>query len=435
MGEQKIKILLIEDDAAVAQVIAAIFRKATDFSVEVEFAGTLQQGEECLRKKEVDAVFLDLTLPDSWGLETVAKVQLLAPDLPIIVLTGIDDEAMATNAVRAGAQDYIVKGHLDAGMLVRSVRYAIERKHAEEALRRARDELEVRVEERTIELRQANESLREEVEERKHAEQELRIAHTKLKETQAQLVQAAKMQVVGGLASGVAHEVKNPLAIILQGVEYLEKKIPREEPNVTLTLGYIRNAVERADTIVRGLMDFASISQLNISMQSLAPVLEKALMLLKHQFDKQHILLNKEIDGEIPEIAIDRNKIEQVFLNLLMNATEAMAQGGNLSVKVFSLSGGKARELLPRRDNDEPDINVCVVVEIEDSGPGIPADMLDRIFDPFFTTKRTQGGTGLGLAIVRNILEMHGARIAVTLRNEGGTRVRVLFPVYKQGGA
>jgi len=428
MDNQTVKILLIEDNVSVAQVIAAMLKRAKGSNFDVVCAETLQGGLQFLIAGGIDAIFLDLTLPDSHGLETIEKVQAQASSVPIIVLTGVDDEELATQAVRSGAQDYIVKGQVDMSVLARAVRYAIERKHTEDALRRTRDELEIRVLERTAELRETNELLSKEVEERKRAEQDLRVAHTKLQEAQAQLIQAAKMQVVGGLASGVAHEVKNPLAIILQGVEYLEKKVPRDNENVVLTLGYIRNAVERADGIVRGLMDFASISQLNISKQPLKPVLEKALVLMKHQCDKQHITVRNDLPGDIPDVSIDRNRIEQVLLNLLMNAADAMPQGGTLTARTFAEYGDNAERLLNHKDSGEKKTRMCVVLEIEDTGTGIPPNVLDRIFDPFFTTKRTQGGTGLGLAIVKNILEMHGAQITITIKNEGGTRVRVVFP-------
>ncbi|MDO8971141.1 MAG: response regulator, partial [Saprospiraceae bacterium] len=192
MSGPALKMLLIEDDLPVAELIAAMLRKTKDMAFEVTVAGDLQSGLRCLETNVIDAIFLDLTLPDSNGLETITKVQAKAPAVPIIVLTGIDDEALASHAVREGAQDYIVKGHVDITMLVRSVRYAVERKRAQEALRNARDELELRVQERTAELLRVNESLKKEIEERKHAERAAQVLNLKLKETQAQLIQAAK---------------------------------------------------------------------------------------------------------------------------------------------------------------------------------------------------------------------------------------------------
>ncbi len=415
MNDKKISVLLIEDEPEVASLISAMLKKAKNAQFEVAVAGQLTSGIDLLNQRTYNAILLDLSLPDSSGLETLRGVYGRAGGTPIVVLTGVDDEEIATQAVREGAQDYIVKGSTDVNGMIRSVLYAIERKRAEEALRRARNELEEKVKERTAELQQANKSLLKEIEERREKEEELRIANSRLKETQAQLIQAAKMEVIGGLASGVAHEVKNPLAIILQGVEYLERKIPRDDQAIVTTISFIRNAVERADTIVRGLMDFSSITELKISKQQIGPIIEKTLMLLKHQFDKQHIRVNKQVSDNLPDILIDRNKIEQVLLNLMMNSADAMSGGGTLTIKVYA------------KDNEQS--GLFLIVEIIDTGTGIPEDTLSHIFDPFFTTKRTQGGTGLGLSIVRSILQTHKAVIKINNRQEGGTNVTITFTV------
>ncbi len=415
MLEREISVLLIEDEPEVAALMSAILKKAKNIQCQVDIAGQLTSGIDLLSQKKFNAILLDLSLPDSSGLETLRSVYARAGGTPIVVLTGIDDEEIATQAVRQGAQDYIVKGSTDINGMVRSVIYAIERKRSEEVLRKAHDELEEKVRERTAELQQANKNLLKEIEERREKEEEVRIANFRLKETQSQLIQAAKMEVVGGLASGVAHEVKNPLAIILQGVEYLERKIPSDDQSIVTTIGFIRNAVERADSIVRGLMDFSSIKEMNISKQQIVPIIDKGLMLLKHQFDKQHIKLEKQIADNLPDIAMDRNKIEQVLLNLLMNAADAMPKGGTLTLKIYT------------KDN-LPDA-MSLIVEILDSGSGIENDAIDQIFDPFFTTKRTKGGTGLGLSIVRSILETHKAGIEISNRPEGGAQVTITFSI------
>ncbi|MFA5345736.1 MAG: transporter substrate-binding domain-containing protein [Candidatus Omnitrophota bacterium] len=231
---------------------------------------------------------------------------------------------------------------------------------------------------------------------------DLAAAYSKLKETQEQLIQAAKMEVVGGLASGVAHEVKNPLAIILQGVEYLEKKIPPGDQNILMVFNNIKIAVERADNIVRDLLDFSRVGKLDMESENINTLCEKALSLLKYQLDKSRIEVVTSLQADIPAIKIDKNKIEQVILNLLMNALQASFEGGRISVKTrFNFI---AKE---------------VVLKIEDNGSGIPEEALGKIFDPFFTTKRGKGGTGLGLSVVRNIVEMHGGKIEIKNNRSG----------------
>lgn len=428
MSEDRLKILLVEDNTEVAQLMREMLLKARNVKFEVLRVDKLSACLKLLSEEQIDVVLLDLTLPDSSGFETFTQVYKQALHLPIIVLTGIDDETLATKTVREGAQDYIVKSEMDITLLVRAIRYAVERKKTEEALRQARDELEQRVEERTIELKRMNEYLKKEIEERRNAEEEVSVAYTKLQETQAQLVQAAKMQVVGGLASGVAHEVKNPLAIILQCVEYLEKKMPKNDKNIVETLNSVKSAVSRADNIVRGLMDFSSVSQLDIVIQPIAPALERVLMLLKHQLDKYHIEVIKEIPQNLPEVKIDKNRMEQVFLNLMMNAIDAMKDSGTLTIKGYTTA------LFPEatassKKKDMPLIQEPVVIfEIEDTGPGIPDEIIPRIFDPFFTTKRDQRGAGLGLSIVRSIIEMHKGKIEISKRKDcQGTKVTVIL--------
>lgn len=250
---------------------------------------------------------------------------------------------------------------------------------------------------------------------RKKAEEALRVAYHELKETQTQLIQVAKMQVVGGLASGVAHEVKNPLAIILQGVDYLSSKIKTADDNVSFALQNIHDAVKRADTIIKGLLDFSSISRMELKPQSLNSVLDNALLLLKNQFTRYHIHVIEDFGKDMPDIIIDKNRIEQVFINIFINAIQAMPDGGTLTVRTF-LKGS------------------TLGVEVEDTGKGILEDILDKVFDPFFTTKRNIGGTGLGLSIVKNIIEMHKGTIKIENKKEGGVKVAVSFKADQKGG-
>lgn len=240
---------------------------------------------------------------------------------------------------------------------------------------------------------------------------------SELKKAQSQLIQAEKMETVGRLASGIAHEVKNPLAIILQCVEYLVKNVSSSDKNVSLTLGYIREAVRRADNVVRGLLDFSGTSRLDIGLCSINSIIERSLLLLKHQFDRYHIRIIKDIKEVLPFIELDENRIEQVFVNLFINAVAAMPAGGNLTVKSYY------------EEQDE-----SVIVKIEDTGTGISEEILVKIFEPFFTTRRSSGGTGLGLSVVKNIMDLHNGKISVRNKKEGGVEVILVFNVKSKGG-
>ena len=152
MDEKIIKLLLIEDNPGDARLIKEMLAESKIARFELKHASLIRAGLDDLSEKNFDVVLLDLSLPDSHGIETFNKVRAHAPLMPIIVLTSLDDELLAIEAAQRGAQDYLVKGHVDGNLLIRSILYAMERKHAEEALRKAHDEMELRVMERTAQL-------------------------------------------------------------------------------------------------------------------------------------------------------------------------------------------------------------------------------------------------------------------------------------------
>ena len=429
------KVLLIEDDSAVAQLIKemleAVSKDGRRGTFNVHGENTLKKGIDYLKQDSTDIVLLDLSLPDSKGFNTLSAVRREAVYIPVVILTGLDDTELAVKALQYGAQDYLIKSEVEPALLARAVQYAIERSRIEKAVIKSRDELEERVKERTAELFKTNELLKKEIEERKKKEKELQEAYVKLKEAQSQLIQAAKLQVVGTLASGVAHEVKNPLAIILQGVEFISKRINTKDKDVNMAAASIKEAVERADRIIKGLLDFSSVSNLNMQKANINLLIEKCVFLLKNEFDRRHIRVIKNF-GEVPYVSIDRNKIEQVFINIFMNAAYAMEDsGGELTIDTFLINLGRTvpNETL-REGTVSPERKNTLAVEVTDTGRGIPKDIIERVFDPFFTTKRSRGGTGLGLAIVKNIIDMHKGEISIDNIKGKGARVRIYFPVY-----
>lgn len=258
--------------------------------------------------------------------------------------------------------------------------------------------------------------------ERKRGEEELRTA-------QLQLIQSAKLESVGQLAAGVAHEVKNPLGIIQQGVGYLANKIVGPDGETTaLVLQKLDSAVRRADRVIRGLLDFSTPSALEMRLTDLNGVVEDSLLLVKHELVKAQITVVKSLMNGLPPLKMDRQKIEQVFVNLFINATHAMPEGGTLTVKTGTKSLNEIGTDVGRWNTGpfESESSV-VVVQVEDTGAGIPAETLDRIFDPFFTTKQPGQGTGLGLSVTQKIIELHGGMIDIRNRPEGGVRVTLWF--------
>jgi signal transduction histidine kinase len=220
------------------------------------------------------------------------------------------------------------------------------------------------------------------------------------------------MKVIGRLAAGVAHEVKNPLAIIEMGLTLL-----RQEPFATGSeapqiLDDIADAVRRADAVIKGLLDFSSPKNLELSTHDLNATLGHALTLTRGEWQPLKIKVEKELDPTLPLVPCDRMKISQVFVNLIINAAHAMKVGGTLTLRTTY------RQITS--PGHFPVGERVVAVEICDSGTGIPDAQLSKIFDPFFTTKPTGKGTGLGLTVTKSIIDLHGGTIEVCNRPEGG---------------
>lgn len=259
---------------------------------------------------------------------------------------------------------------------------------------------------------------------------DLQRSHEELKNTQLQLIQVEKMESIGGLAAGVAHEVKNPLQTIVMGVRYLSKVLGDENPTIAQVVGDIRDAAARADVIVKGLLEFSAPRELTLSRESLNDILRASLKLVNYAANDHGITIVTELAGQLPRITLDKAKIEQVFLNLLMNAIQAMPDGGTLTVRteVRFLQGGELAAS-DRGGGEDPyrTGQMVIAAEVEDTGHGIPEDKLTRIFDPFFTTKPVGKGTGLGLTVVQKIVELNGGVIQIRNRPEGGVRASIIF--------
>ncbi len=260
----------------------------------------------------------------------------------------------------------------------------------------------------------------------RRAEEELRAAYLKLKDTQAQLIQAEKMEAVGRLASGVAHEVKNPLGIILQSVDYLEEKISPSQGSVSDVLQMIRTNIDRANRIITTLVDFSRATALDLRPENINDIVETSLLLVQHRIKLENVSVVKDLAGNLPAILADKTKIEQVFINIFLNAVQAMPEGGKLYIRTF-VSPAKGKQLQDGRFviSDA----AVVVIEIEDTGKGISAKDLDNIFDLFFTTKGPQEGAGLGLPVSKNIIELHKGDIRVESSEGKGTKVSVFLKV------
>ena len=259
---------------------------------------------------------------------------------------------------------------------------------------------------------------------------ELRASHEELKATQLILIQTEKLESLGRLAAGVAHEVKNPLAQIMLAADFLKDSVPADDAVSQTVLGDIRQAVRRADKIIRGMLDFSAPNDLCLRPQNLNATLRHLVQMLKPELLAGHVEIRISLGEGLPPVQIDENKIEQVFINVCTNAIHAMPKGGRLTIKtsIRELAEGDRRDGA-RTSGGLRAGDQVVVAEFSDNGHGIPPDKLAAVFDPFFTTKATGKGTGLGLTVSRKIVELHGGRIEIENRPKGGVRTSVIFPV------
>jgi signal transduction histidine kinase len=249
--------------------------------------------------------------------------------------------------------------------------------------------------------------------------------------TQGQLIQDEKLNAVEQLASGVAHEVKNPLAIIMQSADYLADNLPAEHKDILLM---ITNNVKRVDNIIRALVEFSRVIKLNIIPEDINLIIESSLILIQQQTDFENIKITKELQTGLPKVLVDNNKMEQVLVNIFLNAIQAMPRGGNLFIRTYITEFNTLGDRIGRRSGDVFKIGEkAVVIEIEDTGVGISEENLKKAFDPFFTTKGPKGGVGLGLSVSKNIITMHKGLIEIKSKVGQGTKVSITLKV--GGGA
>ena len=227
-----------------------------------------------------------------------------------------------------------------------------------------------------------------------------------------QIVQTEKLTSLGLLAAGVAHEVNTPLAVISNYIQMLAKQIPSDDPRQQ-TIERIVKQTFRASEIVNNLLNFSRTGAAELIEVDINSVLEETLALVQHPLKTAHVNVVKNYKPELPAVLGSITRLQQVFLNLFMNARDAMPQGGLLEVRTLAYNGS-------------------VAIEVTDTGAGISPENLQRIFDPFFTTKATGRGTGLGLSVSYGIIKEHAGKVDVRSTPGKGTSFRLEFPVARK---
>lgn len=528
------RVLLVDDDSGQSALISMLLARERKYRFAIETADRLAAARKRLETGALDVILLDLGLPDSQGIQTVRQVHECAQGIPIIVLTGLDDEEVALDTLQNGAQDYLVKSAVDGALLVRSIRYAIQRHHSDRVLNEHRQRLQLlmngipdvriyfkdenghfvdvnpalarahgfdspqeligktdfhlfsgqhaeaaredellvmrtgqsiagKTEKETIpggrtrwalttkmplcgedgkiigtcgisrditELKRAQEELVEANARLTTALADLQQAHEELKVTQLQLIQAEKLRSLGQMAAGVAHEIKNPLAILHMGMSCLSEHFSSGDEEMSCVVSELKNAVHRAETIVRDMLDYSAAKELTLEHIALDSLITQTLRIVRYEFAKAKVKVVTRFAEDLPTFPLDASKIQQVLINVFVNACHAMPDGGTLEIATgqmtleedeLEMDEAGARSVRFRRGEN------LAVIEICDTGTGIPQDTLRNIFDPFFTTKARGAGTGLGLSVVKKIIELHGGRISIANIPESGARVTILL--------
>jgi signal transduction histidine kinase len=189
----------------------------------------------------------------------------------------------------------------------------------------------------------------------------------------------------------------------------------------------MKEAIYRADSIARGLLEFSASHQLTVSPADLNGLIEETLRLVRHTFTEQKITFVKDLKPDLPKVHVDKNQIQQVFVNLIMNAVHAMPDGGQFTVRTYARQLTETTHYEGSRKADRMWVgDLVVVAEFEDTGTGIPDEHLAKIFDPFFTTKPTGVGTGLGLPVSKRIIDLHGGNLDIRNKTESrGVRATI----------
>lgn len=323
------------------------------------------------------------------------------------VLSRVMGERMTVSGRRKDGREFpveitICKLEGESGPLLTAIiRDAVERKRYEDALLRLNHELEERVRARTAELAEKHSRLTQKTEE--------------LHSMTQQLWQAARLAGVGELAAGIAHELNNPLGIVSLRIEGVLARTPESDPR-RRPLEVVEQEVERMADLVSNLLQFSRPGRERVSTVDVCEEVAKTIELTEHHFRRRGIRVATELAANVPPIHADRQQLRQVLLNLFTNAADAMPTGGTLTPRVRrgELSGG----------------GCAVILEVADTGVGIPDHILPRVLDPFFSTKEEGKGTGLGLAICKRIIDQHRGFLEIESRVGHGTLVRATLPLW-----
>lgn len=493
------RVLLVEDNPGDARLIREMLSEAGEQNTRLTHVESIADAERYIASHAVDILLLDLGLPDAQGLEAVRRAQVFAPRIPLVVLSGMDDEGVALQALQQGAQDYYIKGHIEPSGLVRALRYAIERKTIEDSLFAEKERAQVtldcigdavictdltgkitflnrvaetmtgwslkeatgkiavevfcivdatsrnpvlnpmqRVRGRALDTKSPSDCIlirrdgleiivEDSVARIHNREGQVTGAVSVLRDVSAdrrlkdELRQGQKMEVIGRLAGGVAHDFNNILTGIIGFSELLMEEL-EEGTEKFSKASEIKKAGERAAALTGQLLAFSRRQQLQPRLVSLNTVVLELRELLSRLIGNQ-IELRNELDQSLGAICADPGQMSQIILNLALNARDAMPHGGRLTIQTsnsHAVQGGESIRGLEPGD--------YVSLTVTDSGCGMDQETQEHMFEPFYTTKPQGSGTGLGLATVFRIVNQADGRIHCFSQVGVGTSFWIDFP-------
>jgi two-component system, cell cycle sensor histidine kinase and response regulator CckA len=373
-----VRILLVDDDPQAAALIDIALADAP-FERVIEVATTLSRGIARVDDDAHDIYLIDQQLPDGTGIELIRRARASATSKPFILLTGYGSGDIDREASLAGAADYVEK-HMVAAQLERSIRYALRNWQAG------------------------------------------RMLHDR----EEQLRQAQKMEAIGRLAGGVAHDFNNMLTAIIGYADLISERLDASEQSskIAREVAEIRNAADRASGLTRQLLAFSRKQFLSPTILNLNDTASGLLQMLPRVIG-DHIRTIAQLSDDLARVKADPSQMEQVFLNLVLNARDAMPMGGQLTIRTANVDldddilGAESLSIPPGR---------YAMLSIGDTGTGMDAATRDRAFEPFFTTKPKGKGTGFGLATVYGIIDQSGGAIYLDTALGRGTTVRIYLP-------
>lgn len=489
--QSPIRVLLIEDNPGDARLMQELLREVPSVLIQLEQTASLSEGLQRLHRDRIEVILLDLFLPDSQGFATFHQLRAQAPNIPIVVTTGLNDERLALKAVQEGAQDYLVKGQITGELLVRSIRYAIERKRAEQKIREqaalldiATDAILVRDVENQIlfwnqgaerlygwtaaeaigqkssellykghsvrfqnaqqELMQHNE-WRGELDQITKTKQEITVESrwtlvrdeegqpkyilvvstdiTRKKQLEAQFFRAQRLESIGTLASGIAHDLNNILTPVLATAQLLQMKLINLDERSLQMLQLVEVNAKRGAELVKQVLSFARGIEGKHTMLQTKHLIQEIQQIIQETFPKS-IELQVKIAEDLWAVTGHATQLHQVLMNLCVNARDAMPTGGILKIEAenFTVDAYYAARNLDAK------IGKYIAITVSDQGTGISPELLDRIFEPFFTTKELGQGTGLGLATALGIVKSHRGFITVSSTIKIGTQFKICLP-------